>query len=64
MPPKHLPFLIVILGLLALLTLPLTSLWALFAYLAGDRYPLFALRGKNIADPLDTEETKWYINGK
>ena len=53
MPPKHLPFVVIILGLLALLTLPLTSLWALFANHAGDRYPLFALRGKNLDETLD-----------
>lgn len=53
MPPKHLPFAVVILGALAVLTLPLTSLWALFAYLAGDRYPLFALRGKTLDETLD-----------
>lgn len=44
-------------GLLAMILLPLTSLWAFFAYLAGDRYPLFALRGKNIEDALDESET-------
>ena len=45
---------IVIFGLLALLLLPVTCLWAFFAYLAGDREPLFTLRGKNLEDPIDT----------
>ena len=40
-------------GLLALLLLPVTGLWALFAYLAGDREPLFTLRGGNVDDPID-----------
>ena len=40
-------------GLIALILLPVTGLWALFAYLAGDREPLFALRGKNVDDPID-----------
>ena len=45
---------IVIFGLLALLLLPVTGLWALFAYRAGDREPLFALRGENVDDdPID-----------
>ena len=44
---------IVIFGLLALLLLPVTGLWALFAYLAGDREPLLVLRGKNVDDPID-----------
>ena len=44
---------IVIFGLLAVLLLPVTGLWALFAYLAGDRAPLFTLRGKNVEDPID-----------
>ena len=48
---------IVIFGLLALILLPVTGLWALFAYLAGDRAPLFTLRGKNIEDALDESET-------
>ena len=48
---------IVIFGLLALLLLPVTGLWALFAYLAGDRAPLFALRGENVDDPIDESET-------
>ena len=43
----------VVFGLLALLLLPVTGLWALFAYLAGDREPLFALRGKNVDEPID-----------
>ena len=43
-----------IFGLLALILLPVTGLWALIAYLAGDRAPLFALRGKNVDDdPID-----------
>ena len=45
---------IVAFGLIALILLPVTGLWALFAYLAGDREPLFALRGKNVDDPIDT----------
>jgi len=44
------------LGLAAVILLPLTSLWAFFAYLGGNKYPLFALRGKNIEDALDGEE--------
>jgi len=44
---------IVIFGLLALILLPVTCLWALFAYLAGDREPLFALRGGNVDEPID-----------
>jgi hypothetical protein len=45
---------IVIFGLLALILLPVTGLWALFAYLAGDREPLYTLRGKNVDDdPID-----------
>ena len=47
----------VVFGLLALLLLPVTGLWALFAYLAGDREPLFALRGENVDDPIDESET-------
>jgi len=43
---------IVIFGLLGLILLPLTGLWALFAYLAGDKYPLYALRGENVDDDL------------
>ena len=45
---------IVILGLLALILLPVTGLWAFIAYLAGDREPLFTLRGKTVDDPIDT----------
>ena len=44
---------IVIFGLLAILLLPVTGLWALFAYLAGDREPLFTLRGKNVDEHID-----------
>ena len=44
---------IVVFGLLAVLLLPVTGLWALFAYLAGDREPLFVLRGENVDDPID-----------
>ena len=44
---------IVIFGLLALLLLPVTALWALFAYLAGDKEPLLVLRGENVDDPID-----------
>ena len=41
-------------GVLALLLLPVTCLWAFFAYLAGDRAPLFTLRGENVDDdPID-----------
>jgi hypothetical protein len=44
----------VIFGLLGLILLPVTGLWALFAYLAGDKYPLYALRGENVDDdPID-----------
>jgi len=43
-------------GALALLLLPVTSLWALLAGLAGNRAPLFALRGKEIKDVLDESE--------
>ena len=45
---------IVIFGLLALLLLPVTALWAFFAYLAGDKEPLFTLRGKNVDEGVDT----------
>ena len=48
---------IVVFGLLGLILLPVTGLWALFAYLAGDRAPLFTLRGKNVDDPIDESET-------
>lgn len=41
------------LGLIALILLPVTGLWALFAYLAGDREPLLVLRGGNVDDPID-----------
>ena len=41
-------------GLLALILLPVTCLWAFFAYLAGDKEPLFTLRGKNVDEPIDT----------
>ena len=44
---------ITVFGLLALIFLPVTCLWAFFAYLAGDRAPLFTLRGKNVDDPID-----------
>jgi len=44
---------IVVFGLLGLILLPVTGLWALFAYLAGDREPLFTLRGGNVDDPID-----------
>ena len=44
---------IVIFGLLAVLLLPVSCLWAFFAYLAGDREPLFTLRGKTVDDPID-----------
>ena len=52
---KNLCFALVF-GSLALLLLPVTSLWALFAGLAGNRAPLFALRGKEIEDALDESE--------
>lgn len=39
-------------SLLAVLLLPVTCLWALCAYLAGDKEPLFTLRGK-VDDPID-----------
>jgi hypothetical protein len=41
-------------SLLAVLLLPVTCLWAFFAYLAGDREPLFTLRGKNVDEGVDT----------
>ena len=41
-------------SLLAVILLPVTGLWALCAYLAGDKEPLFTLRGKNVDDPIDT----------
>ena len=44
---------IVIFGLLALILLPVTGLWAFLAYLAGDRAPLFTLRGKNVDETID-----------
>ena len=50
MTPKKLY--IVAFGLIALILLPVTGLWALFAYLAGDKEPLFTLRGK-VDDPID-----------
>lgn len=40
-------------SLLAVILLPVTCLWAFFAYLAGDREPLFTLGGKNVVDPID-----------
>jgi hypothetical protein len=40
-------------GVLAIVLLPVTCLWAFFAYLAGDKEPLFTLRGKNVNDPID-----------
>ena len=40
-------------GIIAVILLPVTGLWALFAYLAGDREPLCALRGENVDDPID-----------
>ena len=43
-----------IFGLLAVLLLPVTGLWALFAYLSGDREPLLALRGENVDNPSET----------
>jgi len=56
MPSKHHLAWMTLCGLLALLLLPVTSLWALFAYLAGDRAPLYALRGKNVDEALDNDE--------
>lgn len=44
---------ITVFGLLAVLLLPVTGLWALFAYLAGDMAPLFTLRGKTLVDDPD-----------
>ena len=40
-------------SLLAVILLPVTCLWACFAYLAGDKEPLFTLRGKNVDEPID-----------
>jgi len=42
-----------IFAVLAIVLLPVTCLWAFFAYLAGDTEPLFTLRGKNVEDPID-----------
>jgi hypothetical protein len=50
--PREHKLYIVIFGLLGLILLPVTGLWALFAYLAGDKYPLYALRGENVDDDL------------
>lgn len=52
MPSKTVCFALAF-GLVALILLPVTSLWALFAYLAGDKFPLLALSGKNVDDPID-----------
>lgn len=57
MPSKHPLAWALLFGTLALILLPLTSLWALFAGLAGSKSPLFALRGKNLDDLLDENET-------
>ena len=43
----------IVFGIIAVILLPITGLWALFAYLAGDREPLLVLRGKNVDDPID-----------
>jgi len=43
----------IIFAVLAVILLPITCLWAFFAYLAGDTEPLFTLRGKNVEDPID-----------
>lgn len=43
----------IVFGIIAVILLPITGLWALFAYLAGDKEPLFVLRGKNVDDPID-----------
>lgn len=40
----------IVFGIIAVILLPMTGLWALFAYLAGDKYPLYALRGENVDD--------------
>ena len=48
---------VVVFGLLAVILLPLTSLWAVCAALAGNKFPLFALRGKNFEDALDESKT-------
>lgn len=51
---KH-PALFILFGLLALVLLPFTCLWAFCAYLAGDKVPLFALRGGDVdKNPVDT----------
>ena len=57
MPSKHPLMWALVFGVLALVLLPLTSLWALCAGLAGHTRPLFALRGKNLDDLLDENET-------
>jgi hypothetical protein len=41
-------------SVLAIVLLPVTCLWAFFAYLAGDKDPLFTLRGKNVDEGVDT----------
>ena len=41
----------IVFGIIAVILLPITGLWALFAYLAGDREPLLVLRGENVDDP-------------
>ena len=46
----------IIFGALAIILLPVTCLWALFAYLAGDRFPMLALRGKNFDGALDSDD--------
>ena len=43
----------IIFAVLAVILLPITCLWAFFAYLAGDTEPLFTLRGKNVDEPID-----------
>ena len=46
----------ILFGIIALLLLPFTALWAVFAYLAGYQYPLVALRGGDFDDAFDDVE--------
>lgn len=46
----------ILFGIIALLLLPFTALWAVFAYLAGYQYPLVALRGGDFDEAFDDVE--------
>ena len=49
----------ILFGIIALLLLPFTALWAFFAYLAGYQYPLVALRGGDFDEAFnDAERSK------